>query len=132
MTAGLGQGPAPAFSSAHRLAGLASLVVSIAVATLILYGLTGRAGPPTTPAAVQKQICESVELLPEPLERAQYLTGLVLLPVLLFLFYLLFRVPAARLTAPRAATLERRVESLVSAGAIGILVAGLSLSSRLV
>jgi len=132
MTSGLERGPAPAFSSAHRLAGLASLVVSIAVATLILYGLTGHAGPPPTPAAVQKQICESVELLPEPLERAQYLTGLVLVPVLLFLFYLLFRGPAARLTAPRAATLERRVESLVSAGVIGVLVAGLSLSTRLV
>lgn len=121
-------GEASGFTPAHRLAGLTSFIVSMVVTVLALYGLVGYAGPPPTAAAVQGQLTDAVEFFPEPLERAQYLTALVLLPVLLFVFYRLFRGPAAGLPTKRAATLERWAEGLVSAGLLGLLLAGLVLN----
>lgn len=121
-------GEDPGFTPGNRLAGLASLVVSVALTIMVLYGLARFVGPPPTPAAVQGRIIEKLDFFPEPLERLQYLVALVLVPVLLYSLYLLFRIPAARLPPGRAAALERRLEILVSVGLIGIVAAGLTLN----
>ena len=118
----------PGFTPGNRLAGLSSLVVSVSLTVLVLYGLSWFVGPPPTPAAVRGQISEVLDFFPEPLEQVQYLVALVLAPALLFSFYCLFRIPAARLPIDRAAALERRLEVVVSAGLIGILAVGLSLN----
>lgn len=65
---------------------------------------------------------------PEPLERVQYLTALVLAPALLLSFYLFFRIPAARIPVDRAMALERRLEDLAGVGLIGLLVAAMGRS----